>query len=85
VRHTEAGTTRDNSLKSFVFPYLKGQGVMPTDREAILKLPHAVVKEDKVTAYNDEERSLGAHLYQVLVCEDCVGWYEDSVDIEGKQ
>ena len=37
----------------------------------------AVVKEDKSQSYTDEERLLGGHLYQVLVCEDCAGWYGD--------
>lgn len=42
----------------------------------------AVIKEDKSQPYNDEELSLGAHLYQVLVCGDCAGWYEDPVEVE---
>jgi hypothetical protein len=37
----------------------------------------AVIKEDKSRSYNDEERLLGAHLFQVLVCETCAGWYDD--------
>jgi hypothetical protein len=37
---------------------------------------YAVVKEDTSNAYSDEERSLGGHLYQVLVCEDCANWYD---------
>lgn len=42
----------------------------------------AVIKEDKGQSYDDEERLLGAHLYQVLVCHDCVGWYDDPVEVE---
>lgn len=42
----------------------------------------AVIKEDKSQAYNEEERLLGAHLYQVLVCEDCAAWYSDAVEVE---
>ena len=42
----------------------------------------AVIKEDKSQTYSDEERLLGAHLYQVLVCGECVGWYEDPVQVE---
>lgn len=38
-----------------------------------------VVKEDTSRPHNDEERLLGAHLFQVLVCEDCSGWYRDAV------
>jgi hypothetical protein len=41
---------------------------------------YAVIKEDKSQSYNDEERLLGAHLYQVLVCRDCSAWYEDAID-----
>lgn len=37
----------------------------------------AVVKEDKSQSYSEEERQLGGHLYQVLVCADCVTWYGD--------
>jgi hypothetical protein len=37
----------------------------------------AVVKEDKAHAYSEEERQLGGHLYQVLICGDCAQWYED--------
>ena len=40
----------------------------------------AVIKEDKSQSYNDEERLLGGHLYQVLVCSDCAGWYDDPVE-----
>ena len=32
--------------------------------------------------YTDEERQLSAHLYQVLVCADCVGWYEHFAELE---
>jgi hypothetical protein len=35
----------------------------------------AVIKEDTGCSYSDEERLLGGHLYQVLVCKECVGWY----------
>jgi hypothetical protein len=42
---------------------------------------YAVIKEDKSQAYNDEERLLGAHLYQVLVCGDCAGWYDEAIDV----
>ena len=38
----------------------------------------AVIKEDKSRTYSYEERQLGAHLYQVLVCADCAAWYEDA-------
>ena len=38
-----------------------------------------VIKEDKSQDYSDEERLLGAHLYPVLVCEDCAGWYEEPI------
>lgn len=41
----------------------------------------AVIKEDKSQSYSDEERELGGHLYQVLVCADCAGWYADAVQI----
>ena len=41
----------------------------------------AVIKEDKSQSYNEEERLLGAHLYQVLVCRDCSGWYSDAVTV----
>lgn len=37
-----------------------------------------VIKEDKSQSYSDEERSLGAHLYQVLVCRECAGWYDEA-------
>lgn len=40
---------------------------------------YAVVKEDTSQSYNDEERLLGAHLYQVPVCQRCSGWYDDAV------
>jgi len=39
----------------------------------------AVIKEDKSQSYNEEERLLGAHLYQVFVCGDCAQWYGDAV------
>jgi hypothetical protein len=38
-----------------------------------------VIKEDKSQSYNAEERLLGAHLYRVLVCDDCAGWYPDAL------
>jgi hypothetical protein len=38
-----------------------------------------VLKEDKSRDYTDEERSMTAHLYPVLVCEACAGWYDDAV------
>ena len=41
----------------------------------------AVIKEDTSWYYTDEERLLSGHLYEVLVCGDCVGWYEDSVEL----
>jgi hypothetical protein len=41
----------------------------------------AVVKEDKSQSYSAEERQLGGHLYQVLVCADCAGWYDDAVNV----
>ena len=41
----------------------------------------AVIKEDKGQSYNDEERRLGAHLYQVLVCSDCKDWYDDPIEV----
>jgi hypothetical protein len=41
----------------------------------------AVIKEDKSQKYNYEERSLGAHLFQVLVCADCSGWYKDALEV----
>jgi hypothetical protein len=44
-------------------------------------LRFAVIKEDKSQPYNDEERLLGGHLYQVLVCRDCAEWYEDAVEV----
>ena len=37
----------------------------------------AVIKEDKGQSYSDEERLLDGHLYQVLVCGECVAWYGD--------
>lgn len=40
----------------------------------------AVVKEDQRQSSNEEERRLGGHLYQVLVCSDCARWYEDPVE-----
>ncbi len=40
----------------------------------------AVIKTDTSQSYNDEERKLGAHLYQVLVCDDCAQWYDDPVE-----
>ena len=40
----------------------------------------AVVKEDKSNSYTDEERLLGGHLSQVLVCQDCSGWYDDPIE-----
>ena len=39
----------------------------------------AVIKEDKSQDYNEEERLLGAHLFQVLVCADCAGWYDEPI------
>ena len=42
-----------------------------------------VIKEDQSQRYNEEERQLGAHLYQVLVCGDCAEWYRDPVEVEG--
>jgi hypothetical protein len=36
---------------------------------------YGVIKEDASHAYTDEERKLGGHLYQVLVCADCAAWY----------
>jgi len=39
----------------------------------------AVVKTDTSQPYSDEELQLGGHLYQVLVCAACAGWYEDAV------
>lgn len=39
----------------------------------------AVLKEDTSQPYTDEERELGGHLYQVLVCRNCAGWYKDAV------
>ncbi len=44
----------------------------------------AVIKDDKSQPYSDEERLLGGHLYQVLVCADCVQWYEDSTEVESQ-
>ena len=44
----------------------------------------AVIKEDRSQSYNDEERLLGAHLYQVWVCELCSDWYADAVRVEGR-
>jgi hypothetical protein len=41
----------------------------------------AVIKNDTSQSYNDEERLLGAHLYQVLVCEACAQWYDDPVQV----
>ena len=41
----------------------------------------AVIKEDTSQSYSDDERLLGGHLYQVLVCEDCAGWYEDAAEV----
>jgi hypothetical protein len=38
-----------------------------------------VIKEDKSQSYNEEARMLGAHLFQVLVCGDCAGWYSDPI------
>lgn len=43
-----------------------------------------VLKEDKSQTYNDEERSMSAHLYHVLVCPDCAKWYDDAVLWEGR-
>lgn len=43
---------------------------------------YAVLKEDKSQPYSDEERGLGGHLYQVLVCEDCAAWYDEAIDVE---
>jgi hypothetical protein len=40
---------------------------------------YRVLKEDKSQPYSDEERLLGGHLYVVLVCEDCAGWYDDPI------
>ncbi len=42
---------------------------------------YAVLKEDKSRSYNDEERLLGAHIYPVLVCKICVGWYDDPAEV----
>lgn len=42
----------------------------------------AVIKEDTSQLYTDEERNLGGHLYQVLVCLDCKDWYDDPVEVE---
>lgn len=42
----------------------------------------AVIKEDKSQQYTDEERQLGGHLYQVLVCAECAGWYADAARTE---
>lgn len=42
----------------------------------------AVIKEDKSQAYSEEERLLSAHLYQVLVCGECVGWYDDCAEVK---
>ena len=44
---------------------------------------YAVIKEDRSRSYSKEERQLSGHLYEVLVCGDCVGWYEDAAEIEG--
>lgn len=44
----------------------------------------AVIKEDKSQSYSEEERQLGGHLYQVLVCAECAGWYEESAEIESR-
>jgi hypothetical protein len=41
----------------------------------------AVIKEDKSRSYNDEERLLSGHLYQVLVCGGCVNWYEEFAEV----
>lgn len=38
---------------------------------------YGVIKEDKSQAYSEEERFLGGHLYQVLVCRECADWYGD--------
>jgi hypothetical protein len=43
---------------------------------------YAVVKEDKSQSYNEEERLLGGHLYEVFVCADCANWYDDSVQVK---
>lgn len=48
-------------------------------------LRFAVIKEDTSQSYNEEERLLGAHLYQVLVCRDCSLWYEDAVLVEAAE
>jgi hypothetical protein len=40
----------------------------------------AVIKEDTSQGYSPAERQLGAHLYQVLVCADCAGWYDDALE-----
>lgn len=42
----------------------------------------AVIKEDKSQSYNEEERLLGAHLYEVFVCADCSGWYPDAAEVD---
>lgn len=34
-----------------------------------------VLKEDTSRPFNREERLMSAHLYEALVCADCVGWY----------
>ena len=41
----------------------------------------SVIKEDIHNSYSDEERRMGAHLYQVLVCDDCALWYEERIEI----
>lgn len=38
---------------------------------------YAVIKTDKSQTYNEEEMLLGAHLFEVFVCRECVGWYGD--------
>lgn len=41
-----------------------------------------VLKTDTSRDYNDEERLLGAHVYHVLVCGSCAGWYRDPIEAE---
>jgi len=41
----------------------------------------AVIKEDTTRPYNEEERLLSGHLFEVLVCGDCVKWYEEFCEV----
>ncbi len=43
---------------------------------------YTVIKTDTSQSYTDEERQLSAHLFQVLVCANCAGWYRDVAEVK---